>query len=129
MKSAQVYSSKNIVIVSSMFMGIMFMLYLIGVHLHERKKIDEEIMSIQRQNMSHQQEIIDKQRERDYLDTVERKEKEAKMQLGKKRPGERSITFIEKQIDVLPQNDVVFRVPSPAKEVDPIKNWQWVFFR
>lgn len=129
MKSPQVYSSKNIVIVSSMFMGIMFMLYLIGVHLHERKKIDEEIQSIQRQNLKHQQEITQKQRELEYLNTAERKEKEAKMQLGKKRPGEKSITFIEKQIDVLPQSDLVYRVPSPEKEALPIYNWQWVFLR
>ena len=129
MKTSQVYSSKNIVIVSSMFMGIMFMLYLIGVHLHERQKIDDEIASIERQNKSHRGEITKKKRELEYLNTVERKEKEAKMQLGKKQQGERSITFIEEDIEILPKNELVYKVPSPPKEIPPLNNWQWLLLR
>ena len=110
-------------------MGIMFMLYLIGVHLHEREKIDEEIQSIQLQNQRHKQEIGAKEREMEYLNTTQRKEKEAKMQLGKKIPGEKSITFIEKQIEILPESEFVYRVPSKPKKVSPLQNWQWVFLR
>lgn len=112
-----------------MFMGILFMLYLIGVHLQERKKIDDEIRAIQMQNERHKQEIAQKERQIEYLNSPQRKYKEAKMQLGKKLPNERSITFIEKKLDILPENEFVKEIPTAKKEIKPIANWQWVFLR
>lgn len=128
-QSSKVYSSKNVIVLSSMFLGILFMLYLIGVHLQERKKIDDEIRAIQMQNQRHEEEIAYKERQIEYLESPQRKYKEAKMQLGKKLPGEKSITFIQKKLDILPESEFVKEIQSPPKEIEPINNWQWLLLR
>ena len=62
-----------------------------------------------------------------YLKTPQRIEKEAKMQMGKKLPGEKVIVFVEEKIDMLPterkrkERLKVFEYPN-------WKKWQYIFF-
>jgi cell division protein FtsL len=130
MKIKQVYSSQNIITLVAVFLVLFFLLYAIGKYLHESSKIQAEIEEIKNTNKKLAQELEDKKVELKYLQTPQRLEKEAKMQLGKKLPGEKVIVFVEEKPEILLPTEIkqIKRKKIKEPEVENWKKWQWVFF-
>jgi len=61
------------------------------------------------------------------LKTPERLEKEAKMQMGKRLPGEEVIVLVEEKLDILPTEAARAKV-AQVKQQPNWKKWQWLFF-
>jgi len=108
------------------FLIIFWLLYALGSFLHESRKIHAEIEAIKIQNEERIKEIEQKKKQLEYLKTAERVDKEAKMQMGKKLPGEKVLVFIEEKLDVLPtekmQKERVIQQDIPISE-----KWKWLF--
>jgi len=123
---AEIYSPRSVITMVALFFVLFWLLYSIGSFLHESRKIEAEIAQIHSTNQTLKQEIEEKKRLLAYLKTPQRLEKEAKMQMGKRLPGEEVIVLVEEKLDI---------VPSQIKEqtADMIKNrpnwqkWQWLF--
>ncbi|PID70841.1 hypothetical protein CSB37_00285 [bacterium DOLZORAL124_38_8] len=97
MSQPKVYNSKTIFALLAAFGIIFSLLYYLAITLHQTQKINAEIESIRQDNKKLYQEILQKKRKLEYLKTAERIDKDAKTQIGKKQPNERSITFIKKE--------------------------------
>ncbi|MCK5460536.1 septum formation initiator family protein [Candidatus Gracilibacteria bacterium] len=122
----EVYSSKNVISLVVVFCVLFWLLYSIGSFLHESKKIDDEIEMIRETNVSLQHEIKEKNKEIAYLKTPQRVEKEAKIQMGKKREGENVLVFVEERLPMLPTE----RKQAQAKKILTVENWKkwrWIF--
>jgi len=76
-----------------------------------------------------EREISEKEAYLEYLKTPQRIEKEAKIQMGKKLPGEQVLVFVEENTELLPteqKQQARQRLYTP--EVPNWQKWQWVFF-
>ena len=123
----EIYSSKSVVIMVGLFFILFWLLYSIGSFLHKSQKISQEIEQIRQENLKSAEEIKKKKKYLEYLKTPQRIEKEAKMQMGKKLPGEKVIVFVEESIDLLPTE----KKQAERKKILNISNWkkwQWLFF-
>ncbi len=127
-KETDLYSSKNIFLLVTVFVSVFFLLYAIGKSWHESQKIDTELELIRQANVKDREEIeLRKDRVR-YVQTPEFKDKEAKTQLEKKQYGEKQIVFLE---------DKPFRLAAPSADViserditpewTPTQKWTWLF--
>lgn len=104
------------------------MLYSLGSFLHQNKKIQDEIEMIRRQNTINIEKIEEKKRRKAYLNTDERKDKEAKIQMGKIQEGEQVLIFIEENIAPY---EVIPNTQKEKSKIDNLKNWQkwmWLLF-
>ena len=128
MKHDSVYNSKNILVLVAVFVIIFSLLYSLGSFFHESQKINGEIEFIRQENIKTLAEIAERKEYLEYLKTKERIDKEAKMQMGKKLPGEQVLVFVEESLDII-QHDS-FAVPSPQRVVDVpvLEKWKWLFF-
>jgi hypothetical protein len=129
MKTKSTYSSQNAFLLILVFILFFGMLYSLGSFLHEDKKIQDAIEKIRRQNEINLQKIEAKQRRKAYLNTDERKDKEAKIQMGKIQQGEQVLIFIEENITPY---EVVPNQPQKNSQLANLKNWQkwiWILFQ
>lgn len=94
--------------------------------MHESKKIDDEIEKIRLSNKKLSEEKIEKEKELAYLKTPQRIEKEAKMQMGKKREGENVLVFVEEKLPLLPTEKKQVQARK-ILEVENWKKWRWLF--
>jgi hypothetical protein len=128
MKKENIYSSKNVISLVTIFVVIFWLLYALGSFLHESKKIQDEIEAIRTQNEQNLVEIKEKEKHLEYLKTPQRVDKEAKIQMGRKLPGEHVLVFIEEKLDIIPAEKLFNNPMLPqAKKIHPIEKWRWVF--
>ena len=126
MRQNQVYSPKNIILLVGAFLIFFLLLYGIASYLHQAQKVTDEIEKIRVQNLALEAEIEEKKEKIEYLKTPQRIEKEAKTQMGKKRPGEQVMVFVEEKIDLIPAQPLNQKTVN-RKEVPIIEKWIWVF--
>jgi cell division protein FtsL len=125
--NSEIYSPRSVITMVGLFFVLFWLLYSIASFLHESRKVQAEIEDIHATNKTLQAEITEKQQQLAYLRTPERLEKEAKMQMGKKLPGEQVIVLVEEKLEILPTE-------AARAEVEKIKNepnwkkWQYLFF-
>jgi cell division protein FtsL len=129
MRQDSVYNSKNILILVIVFIIIFSLLYGLGSFFHESRKINNEIESIRQENIKARAEINQKKEYLEYLKTKERIDKEAKMQMGKKLPGEQVLVFIEEKLDIIP-SDFSRKISNNPRitSIPIIEKWKWLFF-
>lgn len=128
-RSEEIYSPKNVISLVVAFLIFFWLLYQIGLFLHESRKISDEIDQIRQNNLALEREIAEKEAYLEYLKTPQRIEKEAKIQMGKKLPGEQVLVFVEETVELLPteqKQQQRQRIYTP--EVPNWQKWQWVFF-
>ena len=54
---------------------------------------------------------------------------EAKIQMGKKLPGEEVLVFIEEKLEILPTEQTRKSIQKFAEpEISPLEKWKWLFF-
>ncbi|HEY5714640.1 MAG TPA: septum formation initiator family protein [Candidatus Gracilibacteria bacterium] len=128
MRYQNVYSSKNVITLTIIFCVIFWLVYSIGSFLHESKKISNEIQAMKEANAEIKAGIETKKLELAYLQTPQRIEKEAKMQMGKKQPGEQVLVFIEDRITLLPSEIKQLKPKEILLKVSIPQKWKWVFF-
>ena len=126
MRKPEVYSSKNVVSLVVVFFVLFWLLYSIGSFLHESKKINDEIAKIEETNQKLASEIVVKRAEIEYLKTPQRIEKEAKMQMNKRREGEQVLVFIEEKLNILP-TERKRQARAQVQQLAHWQKWQWVF--
>ena len=127
-REEEIYSPKNVISLVVAFMVFFWLLYQIGLFLHESQKISSEIDQIRQANLDLERDIAEKQAYLQYLQTPQRIEKEAKIQMGKKLPGEQVLVFVEETIDLLPtEKKQQERQRVRAPEVPNWQKWQWIF--
>ena len=122
------YSTENIVLLLSLFGLVFGLLYGLASVLTKDKHIKNEIARITQQNEEYRDQIEEKERYLEYLNTPQRIDKEAKIQMGRKQPGEDVLVFVEEKLDIvpLPKRPSLQRVQ--ADDVPNAKRWQWRFF-
>lgn len=129
MRNDSVYNSKNILILVVIFVIIFSLLYSLGSFFHESQKVNQEIDSIRKENIKTISEIKEKKEYLEYLKTKERIDKEAKMQMGKKLPGEHVLVFVEEKLDISPSDFSRENVRNKRiSNIQPIEKWKWLFF-
>ena len=127
MKKENIYSTKNVMQLLAIFVAIFWLLYSLGSFLHESQKIRREIEKIQTENELRRLGIREKKQRLEYLKTSERIDKEAKMQMGRKQPGEKVLVLIEEKLKILPtEKKKKSRIIQP--EIPIWEKWKWVFF-
>ena len=126
-KSSEIYSPRSVISMVVLFFVLFWLLYSIASFLHESRKVQAEISEIHTTNQRLQTEIDEKKRLLTYLKTPERLEKEAKMQMGKRLPGEEVIVLVEEKLDILPTEAARAKV-AQVKQQPNWKKWQWLFF-
>jgi len=129
MRQDSTYNSKNILVLVVIFVIIFSLLYGLGSFFHESRKINQEIESIRQENKKTLAEIEEKKDYLEYLKTKERIDKEAKMQMGKKLPGEQVLVFVEEKLDITPPDFSQNPQKNPRiAQISPIEKWKWLFF-
>lgn len=128
MRQQNTYNSRNIFSLVFVFIAIFFLLFQLANFLHESQQINNEIDQIRAQNSSAKEELIEKQQQLKYLETAQRVDKEAKMQMSKKLPGEKVLVFVgsdsfRKKILGAAQ----LALPQPLSRT-PFQQWKWLFF-
>jgi cell division protein FtsL len=129
MKQASAYNSKNILLFVIIFVIIFSLLYALGSFFHESREINNKIESIRQENENAKQEIKEKKEYLAYLKTKERIDKEAKMQMGKRLPGEQVLVFVEEKLDITRPDFSRKTNDNPRiASISPIEKWKWLFF-
>lgn len=128
MKKGTIYTSHNIIWLVVIFIVIFWLLYALASFLHESRKIQNEIEAIRTQNEKNLEEIEIKKRRLEYLHTSQHIDKEAKIQMGKKQPGEQVLVFIEEKLPILPSStERAERKEMLQDEVPVLEKWKWLF--
>ena len=128
-RSEEIYSPKNVISLVVAFMIFFWLLYQIGLFWHESQVINGEIDQIRQANLTLEREIEDKEDYLAYLQTPQRIEKEAKIQMGKKLPGEKVLVFVEETTPLLPtEQKQAERLKIYTPEVPNWQKWRWIFF-
>ncbi len=128
MRNDSSHSSKNVVLLVTIFVVLFWLLYSLVNALYENQQIQNELDAIVDQNEAIEDRINLKKREAEYLLTPQRVDKEAKIQMGRKKPGERVMVFIEEKLDIIPNTNQRLR-PAPVEAIGvPVwKKWWWRF--
>ncbi len=111
------------------FSVIFWLLYSLATFWHKSRKMNQEIEAIRVQNEQNMNTIEEKKQRLAYLQTPQRIEKEAKMQIGRKQPGEKVLVFIEETLDIIPtetekrQKEHIERTDVPIFD-----KWKWIFW-
>ena len=128
MRQQNTYNSRNIFSLVFVFIGIFFLLFELANFLHESQEINNEIDQIRAQNEAAKEELQEKKQQLEYLETTQRVDKEAKMQMSKKLPGEDVLVFVGKtgfQRKALGAAQLA--LPQPLSRT-PFQQWKWMFF-
>ncbi|MBT6831987.1 hypothetical protein HN954_05185 [bacterium] len=132
MRHDSVYNSKNIFLLLGLFVMILLLMYSLASFLHENQKINREIEAIQYENEKTLAEIEEKKQQLEYLETPQRVDKDAKMQMGKKLPGENVLVFLEEiaPLTLLPGelSSKKFHELLHDPMIAPIEKWKYLFF-
>jgi cbb3-type cytochrome oxidase subunit 3 len=113
----------------TLFLIIFWLLYNLASFWYENKKITNEIEEIQLENENNTQKIEEKKKRLEYLQTPQRIDKEAKMQMNRKQEGEEVLILIEEKIDIIPSRTKNRTEEHVQKEFVPIfDKWKWIFF-
>jgi len=129
MRHDHVYSPKNVISLVAVFVAIFWLLYALGSFLHESRKISTEIDAIRTKNEKALTEIEQKKQHLTYLKTPQRVDKEAKIPMNKRLPGEKVLVFIEEKLNILPT-----KLPQKVsrkiieQKIPPLEKWRWLFF-
>ncbi len=132
MRKDDIYSTKNVFLLVSVFVIIFWLLYSLASFWHKSSKIRQEIAEIQRTNQENLTQIEEKKKYLEYLKTPQRIDKEAKMQMGKKQPNENVLIFIEEKLNILPATSsgvVEKKTENFMEDVSILDRWKWVFLR
>ena len=124
---SEIYSPRSVITMVALFFVLFWLLYSIASFLHKSRKVQAEIEEIHSTNERLRAEIEEKQQLLAYLKTPERLEKEAKMQMGKKLPGEQVIVLVEEKLDILPTEAARAAVEKIKTEPN-WKKWHYLFF-
>lgn len=128
-KPQNIYTSQNIVLLVGLFLMIFWLLYNLGSFWYTNKKINEEIETIQLENEENLAKKREKEKQLEYLQTPQRIDKEAKMQMNRKQEGEEVLILIEEKIDIIPSRTDHRTKKDIQQEVVPIwDKWKWLFF-
>lgn len=125
--NSEIYSPRSVISMVGLFFVLFWLLYSIASFLHESRKVQAEIEEIHSTNQRLQTEINDKNRHLAYLKTPQRLEKEAKMQMGKKLPGEQVIVLVEEKLEILPTEAARAQIRKIKNEEPNWKKWQFIF--
>ncbi len=128
MRQQNVYNSRNIFFLVGVFVIIFILLFSLANFYHESQKINDEIEQIRVQNAMARAELQEKERQLRYMETAERIDKEAKMQMSKKLPGEEVLVFVGNSTEQ--QNNLgaaQLALPQPLSRT-PLQQWKWMFF-
>jgi len=88
-----------------------------------------EIDAIRRQNEKNLEIIEQKKSELEYLQTPQRIDKEAKLQLGRKQAGENVVVLIREKMDILPSSVEDRTIEHVQRDdITILDKWRWVFF-
>lgn len=113
----------------TLFLIIFWLLYNLGSFWSENKKITSEIEEIQKENEQSLLKIEEKKKRLEYLQTPQRIDKEAKMQMNRKQEGEEVLILIEEKIDIIPSRTEDRTQEDIEQESIPILDkWKWLFF-
>ena len=120
------------ILLGGIFLVIFWLLYSLGSFFYENQKRQEAIELIREQNERTTQEIDDKKRYLAYLQTEQRIDKEAKMQMNKKQPNEEVLVFVEEKLDFIASETLLGGGnavdPLILENVAPIERWKWLLF-
>ena len=120
-------SSSNIWLLVVVVSVIFYVLYTTVSFVYKNQSIRQEITSIETQNQRLKEQIKARQQQIKYLSTPQRVDKEAKMQLGKSRPGEKIIVVVRPEKEWLP----VPQIKPPEWHYEQLPNWKkwlWIFW-
>jgi hypothetical protein len=128
MRQQNSYTSRNIFLLVGVFITIFFLLFNLANFLHESQKINYEIAQIREQNISAREELREKKLDLEYLETPQRVDKEAKMQMNKKLPGEQVLVFVgDKNFERESLGAAQMPLLQPIART-PLQQWKWLFF-
>lgn len=128
MRQQNTYNSRNIFLLVFVFAFIFFLLFNLANFLHESQKINNEIDQIRAQNTAAKEELQEKKQQLKYLETTQRVDKEAKMQMSKKLPGEDVLVFVgETGFQKKALGAAQLALPQPLTRT-PLQQWMWMFF-
>lgn len=128
MRQPNTYNSRNIFSLVFIFFAIFFLLFHLANFLHESQKINNEIDQIRAQNTEAKEELLEKKQQLKYLETTQRVDKEAKMQMSKKLPGEDVLVFVDNQdFQEKTLGAAQLTLPQPLSKT-PLQQWLWLFF-
>jgi hypothetical protein len=128
MRQQNVYNSRNIFLLVGVFVVIFLLLFSLANFFHESQKINHEIEQIRVQNSMTREELQEKERQLMYMETSQRIDKEAKMQMSKKLPGEQVLVFVGDS-SVQRENLGAARLALPKPSLrTPLQQWKWLFF-
>ena len=127
MRQQTLYNSRNIFLLVGVFMAIFVLLFQLANFLHEQQKINHEIELIRDQNRAVEVELLSKEQQLEYLNTPQRVDKEAKMQMGKKQAGEEVLIFVGEPSLTDRTLGAVISVLPQVENRTPLQQWRWVF--
>ncbi len=128
MRQQNVYNSRNIFLLLGVFVAVFFLLFHLANFLHESQKINHEIDTIRAQNVVAREELREKEQQLQYLETSQRVDKEAKMQMSKKLPGEKVLVFVgDTSFKRTILGAAQLAIPQPLIRT-PLEQWKWLFF-
>ncbi len=128
MRQPTLYNSRNIFLLVGIFVAIFFLLFQLANFLHEQQKINHEIELIREQNQAVESELLTKEQQLEYLNTPQRVDKEAKIQMGKKQPGEEVLTFVGDTSLRDRALGAVMRMLPQMETRTPLQQWKWVLW-
>ncbi len=128
MRKENIYSSKNVFLLVSVFLIVFWLLYSLANYWHESSKIRAEIDAIHQTNERNLLEIEEKKAYLEYLESPQRIDKEAKILMRKKQPDEKVLVVIEEKIDILPPDSIPeMGLEFVSSSLSIPEKWKWVF--
>lgn len=128
MRQQNAYNSRNIFLLLGVFAFAFFLLFNLANFLHESQKINHEIDTIRAQNVAAREELREKELQLKYLETSQRVDKEAKMQMSKKLPGEQVLVFVGgESFRRAVLGAAQLALPQPLTRT-PLLQWKWLFW-
>lgn len=128
-REKNIYNSQNIITLLALFAAALWLLYSLTAFWYNNQKINDEIEAIRMENESNMEKIEEKKRRLEYLQTQQRIDKEAKMQMNRKQEGEKVLILIEEKMDIIPTATADRTAEDIQKESVPtLDKWKWIFF-
>lgn len=127
MRKEKIYSTKNVFSLLAIFIIIFWLLFSLASFWHQSAKIQAEINTIKETNEAKLGEINEKKRYLEYLNTPQRIDKEAKMQMGKKQPNENVLIFIENELPIMPSTETITKREIKELDIPIVEKWKWLF--
>lgn len=128
MRKEKVYSSKNVFSLLAIFIIVFWLLFSLASFWHENLRIQSEINTIRETNEKKLAQINENKQYLEYLNTPQRIDKEAKMQMGKKQPDENVLIFVENKLPIIPSTETITKKEIREIDIPIIEKWKWLFF-